>query len=225
MSAPDASAAVTVPDRLIRRALGLGDGGARRILGITGAPGAGKSTLAEALRHRLNQLSPGYAVVVPMDGFHLRQARLVELGREGRKGAPDTFDVDAYVDLLRRLRSETGDVTAPAFDRVTDEPVDSRIRVPAAAPLVITEGNYLLLDDGGWERVAPLLDEAWYVDVIGAVRLEQLARRHVAYGKSEAEARAWAAGSDQRNAELVERSRVRADVVVTDFGTGQPTTT
>lgn len=176
----------------------------RRILiGIAGAPGAGKSTFA-------GLLAAGTAgTVLPMDGFHLPQARLVELGRRDRMGAPDTFDVDGFVALLRALR--TGDpVDAPGFDRTVEEPVPGAIRIEPAQRILIIEGNYLLL----WPQAAPLLDATIFVHVDEAVRHERLIARHIAFGKTPEEARAWVLGPDQRNAELVASGAARADLVL-----------
>ena len=100
-----------------------------------------------------------------MDGFHLAQEELVRLGRRDRMGAPDTFDAAGYVALLRRLRAGGEEVVyAPAFRREIEEPIAGAIAVPPTVPLVVTEGNYLLLDGAGWTGVRALLDEAWYVD-------------------------------------------------------------
>jgi pantothenate kinase len=155
------------------------------------------------------------AVLVGMDGHHLLDEELVRRGRRDRKGAPDTFDVAGYVDLLRRLRDGNATVLAPDFDRVTDAPVPDAVVVPAGVPLVVTEGNYLLLRDGPWAEVAPLLDACWYVDVDDRIRLERLVTRHHRHGKDMPAARAWATGSDQMNAGLVEATRHRADRLVT----------
>ncbi|MFF9430851.1 nucleoside/nucleotide kinase family protein [Streptomyces sp. NPDC014746] len=198
-------------DRLVARARGLAGAGERRILGIAGAPGAGKSTLAGRLVDRLD----GAAVLVPMDGFHLARAELERLGRAGRKGAPDTFDAAGYTALLARLRTAGTTVYAPAFDRALEEPVAGSIPVPPEVPLVITEGNYLLHDEDAWAAVRPLLDEAWYLDLATDVRVPRLIARHVQYGKDPSHAEHWVHTSDERNARLVALGRDRADLVIT----------
>ncbi|MFE2170341.1 nucleoside/nucleotide kinase family protein [Streptomyces sp. NPDC059447] len=200
---------------LVARAATLaarGSRGSRRILGIAGPPGAGKSTLAARLAEALG---PDTAVVVPMDGFHLARAELTRLGRADRKGAPDTFDAAGYVALLRRLRGSDGaTVYAPAFDRSIEEPIAGSIPVDPGVPLVITEGNYLLHDAGEWAEVRPLLDEAWYLAPEEDLRVRRLVDRHVRHGKDPEHARAWVARSDEPNARLVARGRHRADLVV-----------
>lgn len=189
------------------------------LLGITGAPAAGKSTLAAAVVAAVDG-----AVLVPMDGFHLANAELDRLGRRDRKGAPDTFDVAGYVAVLRRIRYGTDPVVyAPRFHREVEESYAGEIAVERARTrLVVTEGNYLLLPTGPWSPVAGLLDESWYVELADEVRLRRLVDRHVAYGREPAAARAWARGTDQVNAELVATTRGRADLVVRlDSGSGQ----
>ncbi|MFJ5832974.1 nucleoside/nucleotide kinase family protein [Streptomyces sp. NPDC093089] len=200
-------------DRLVGRARDLAEPGGRRVLGLAGAPGAGKSTLAARLVGRLG----GLAVLVPMDGFHLAQAELERLGRADRKGAPDTFDADGYTALLARLRTPVPGTTvyAPAFDRALEEPVAGSIAVPADVPLVVTEGNYLLHDEGPWAAVLPLLDEAWYLDLDAGRRVPRLVERHVRFGKDRARAERWVRDSDEANARLVARGRDRAHLVVT----------
>jgi pantothenate kinase len=151
-----------------------------------------------------------------MDGFHLANQELARLGRADRKGAPDTFDVSGYVALLARLgRRRPGEVVyAPSFDRQLETAIAGSIRVEPATALVVTEGNYLLLDEGDWRQVRPLLDEVWYLDVAVDVRRRRLIERHAAHGRSAAEAERWADGNDARNGLLVDPTRVAADVVV-----------
>jgi pantothenate kinase len=201
----------TLDPALLERARRLADTGGRRLLGITGPPGAGKSTIAEALAQALGDT----ARLVGMDGFHLAEAELRRLGRRDRKGAPDTFDALGYVALLRRLRAADEEVVyAPAFDRSLEEAIAGSVAVPRGVPLVITEGNYLLVDDGPWVAVRPLLDECWYVEPSEAERIERLVARHERFGRSPAEARARSLGSDQRNAEVIAATREHADLVV-----------
>jgi pantothenate kinase len=193
------------------RARGLAGAGGRRILGLAGPPGAGKSTLARSLVETLGR----QARLVGMDGFHLAGAQLERLGLADRKGAPETFDLDGYLALLRRLREPTARVVyAPEFDRRIEEPIAGAVDVPPRVSLVITEGNYLLHDRDGWEAVRPLLDEAWFVHAPEDLRMERLVARHQEHGRSPQEARFWALGSDQDNAALVERTRHRADMEV-----------
>ncbi|UIN22219.1 nucleoside/nucleotide kinase family protein [Herbaspirillum frisingense] len=183
--------------------------GQRTILGLAGPPGCGKSTLAQAL---LDHAGPR-AAVLPMDGYHLANAELARLGRAARKGAEDTFDSAGFVHLLSRLRRQAADemVYAPQFLREIEEAIAGSIAISADIALIITEGNYLLLDRGHWSRVRPLLDEVWYVEVDPALRLERLIARHVQFGRSRADAEAWVMNSDEINAALIATTRDRAD--------------
>jgi pantothenate kinase len=183
----------------------------RVLLGLVGPPGAGKSTLAAALQAEFAELSQ----VVPMDGFHLANVELERLGRRGRKGAPDTFDSAGYVALLRRLLAQAdGEIVyAPEFRREIEEPIANAIAVFARTQLVITEGNYLLLEDKPWCDVKGLLNEVWYVEVDDRLRVDRLTQRHEQFGRSAEEAAAWVAGTDEPNARLIEASRARASFV------------
>ncbi|RKS77813.1 hypothetical protein CLV35_1511 [Motilibacter peucedani] len=195
---------------LVARAEALA-AGPRRVLGIAGPPGGGKSTVAEAVVAALGDR----AALVPMDGFHLAQAQLERLGRADRKGAPDTFDAEGYAALLRRLRDPGGvTVYAPAFRREIEEPVAGAVAVAPEVPLVVTEGNYLLLEDGPWAQVLGLLDETWLVRGDEEVRVERLIARHVRFGRSPEEAREWVLRSDEANAALVAERSATPDVVV-----------
>lgn len=194
----------------IERAALLAAGG-RTLLGLAGCPGAGKSTMSAALTAGVPS-----SVVVPMDGFHMLNDELVRLGRRDRKGAPDTFDVQGYVTMLDRVRHQVAGelVTAPRYDRAASAPVPDAIGIGFATDLVITEGNYLLLDVAPWDAVRPLLDEVWFVDVDDAVRVPRLIARHIEFGKTPDEAVEWVMRSDEANAVVVSATRARADAVV-----------
>ena len=201
---------MTVPAVLVDSAAALAAGPGRAVLGIVGAPGAGKSTVAEALVAALGE----QAVLVPMDGFHLADAELRRLGRADRKGAPDTFDAAGYVHLLRRLVDPAEDVVyATVFRRELELAEAGALPVPPGTPLVVTEGNYLLLD-GPFRPVRALLTQCWYVDVDPALRLERLIARHERHGRTRTAAEAWVAQTDEPNARLIEATRDRADLRV-----------
>lgn len=181
---------------------------------MVGAPGAGKSTLAEALCRELTGRGLRIALL-GMDGFHLAHRALTELGLVEVKGAPETFDAAGYVALLRRLRSP-GDATvwAPEFRREIEDAVAGAVPIDPSVTLVVTEGNYLLLD-GLWRPVRELLDEVWFVDVPDPVRRERLAARHRRYGRTDEQAWERTLGSDETNARAVIATRHLADLVVT----------
>lgn len=199
---------------LAERARRLVADGERRILGIVGPPGAGKSTLAADLAAALVP----QAALVPMDGFHLSNAVLRAHDSRGRKGAPDTFDVEGYAAVLRRLREARETVYAPTFDRDLDEPVAGSIAVPPTVRLVLTEGNYLLHTAPPWPAVTACLDATWYVALDDDERRRRLVARHVRHGMSPEQALRWATGTDEPNAQLVAAVRDRADLVVTVTG-------
>ena len=200
-------------DRAVRLSGAIGPG-RPVLLGVVGEPGAGKSTLAASVVSNLVRRGCA-AVLVPMDGFHLANVALAAMGRADRKGAPDTFDGAGYAALLARLRSGAGStVWAPLYDRSIEESVAGAIAVPPETEVVVTEGNYLLVDEPPWDAVGDLLDEVWAVLVDPAVRTARLVARHVEFGKAPERAAAWVASVDEGNAELVRSTLHRADMKV-----------
>jgi pantothenate kinase len=213
---------MAIADLLARDAIALASDSARAILGIAGSPGAGKSTLVDELLARIRAvMGDDWVAHVPMDGFHLGDAQLDRIGARGRMGAPDTFDAAGYAHVLERVKRETdGPVYVPGFDRILEQPLAAALVVLPSARLVVTEGNYLLLDDPHWERARNAMDAVWFVASEEAVRVERLVARHIEFGKTPDQARAWVAATDDRNAELVAGTVGRADRVIVNAAAG-----
>ena len=188
---------------------------ARRILGIAGPPGAGKSTYAA----RLVAESTVAAAYLPMDGFHLADAALGGWACWTARARPRPSTRWGYAALLRRVRTARETVWAPGFERDLEQPLAGAIAIDPEVELVVTEGNYLLLDRPEWRAVRAELDEVWFLDVPDEVRRPRLLARHTAYGKTLAEAQAWVARVDDANAALVAATRAAADRVIEDRDT------
>lgn len=197
---------------LVRRLEALAAGRARVMVGLTGAPGVGKSTLADRLA---GALPCGQAVVVGMDGFHLAAEVIAGTPLQDRRGAIDTFDAGGFRDLLRRVRERADEVVyAPRYERRIEDPIAAAVPVPRSVRYVVVEGNWLLAATPPWRDARACLDEVWFLDADPDLRRSRLVARHVQFGKSGAEARRWTHGSDEVNARTVADHRAEADLVI-----------
>jgi pantothenate kinase len=212
---PHATAALAALVELVRDALAAASA-PRVLIGITGSPGAGKSTLATALVGAVDAADgANTAVHLPMDGFHLANATLDRLGLRDRKGAIETFDGWGFAGLLERVRVETDHVVyVPGFERSVDEPVAAEVAIEPSARVVVVEGNYLLVDEGPWQQVGELLDEYWFIEATEEERVRRLVARHTEFGRTPEAALAWALEVDGANARIVEPTIARADLVI-----------
>jgi pantothenate kinase len=184
----------------------------RFILGIVGKPGVGKSTFTQFLSEHIASESIS---ILPMDGFHMSNEKLIELGRRDRKGAPDTFDIDDFAQSLAEVKAgHVSDIRFPIFEREIEASIPDAGLIPAQAKLVVVEGNYLLHNVFGWEKIGNYLDESWFLDVDDELRMQRLIARHIQFGKTPEAANEWSRGTDEVNARLIEQSRSRATFTV-----------
>jgi pantothenate kinase len=201
---------LTSLEEVVSRAKSLMDG-ERKIVGLIGKPGAGKSTLSAQLIQQLGD----QAAILNMDGYHLSNLALHELGRADRKGAPDTFDALGFTEILKRVKHEVDkNIYFPVFDRAIEESIAAQGVIVPSVKLVITEGNYLLHNGDNWSGVKNLLDESWFIEVDDSLRIERLVNRHHKFGKSKVDALSWATGSDENNAKIVAQTRESADLII-----------
>lgn len=183
----------------------------RTVLGLAGGPGVGKSTIAQKLVTSLGDV----AAYVPMDGFHMKHAKLESLGTAADKGMPHTFEGAAFADFLAALKAATGPMNGPGYSRKIEDVVDDAFTVPATARLLVVEGNYLLLATAPWWRVKPLLDRAVYLEIPRETVRARLMKRHAEEGLfTEERNRAHIERVDLTNYDTIQRSRQRADIAI-----------
>jgi pantothenate kinase len=177
-----------------------------------GKPGAGKSTVVLEIEKKF---TPNDVSIIPMDGYHLSNEALIELGRRDRKGAPDTFDTAAFISLITKVKNRRElDHHFPIFHREIEASVEDEGLVPTSAKVIVIEGNYLFSDEHNWSGVFPLLDHTWFIEIDDELRMQRLIARHIKYGKTPAEAEAWSRGSDEANARFIELTAHRAASII-----------
>ena len=202
---------ISQKDAIVRAELLLGSSN-NFLLGIVGKPGVGKSTFTENM---LKSLKSDLVGVVPMDGFHLSNEELLKAGKRERKGAPDTFDVLAFIELLKLLKKrDDKEVIFPTFDRESDMSIPGGGRILPNTILVVVEGNYLLHPESGWGEAKSYFDETWFLEIDEELRISRLVDRHIFFGKSRSEAEDWVKNSDEKNAVLINESKNLADLSV-----------
>lgn len=195
--------------------LAAGYSGRRMTMGFAGGPGVGKSTLAAQLVAALNEANPGRAALVPMDGFHMKHAKLEAMGQTHFKGAPHTFEAGDFVAFLQRLKTATGPVSGPGYSRKIEDTVEDAFTVAPEAQILVVEGNYLLLDSGAWAQVKPLLDFSTFFVVPREMVRARLMKRHGEEGLfTEERNRAHIERNDLPNYDLIMTTLERADLVI-----------
>ena len=187
---------------------------ARSLTAVVGAPGAGKSTLAEALVAKLNEEVADSAAVLPMDGYHCDDLVLVPRGLRPRKGSPETFDVAGFYHMLQRLkRNDEAEIAVPVFDRDLEIARAGARLIPRSVRHLIVEGNYLLLDRPGWSRLSSLFDTTIMIAVPEAILRQRLVARWQAYGLPPDEITAKVEANDLPNGRLVVSGSVQAEFI------------
>lgn len=184
-------------------------GDEKRWIGLAGAPGSGKSTVAEMVQQRL----PEMITVIPMDGYHYYRSELDDMDdpqeAHARRGAPFTFNARRFVDELRAAK-ERGAGLFPSFNHSVGDPVENDIELQTGKQVVIIEGNYLLLESPPWASLKHhILDETWFLDVPLDVCCSRVEKRHIDNGLTREEAQRRVTLNDGPNAQLVREVSLR----------------
>lgn len=201
---------------LVLRLCALADGTTgRSIVGLAGAPGSGKSTVAERLVDAVNAQNPGFAALLPMDGYHFDDVLLNQLGRRARKGAPDTFDVGGLRHMLMRLRAcDETEVAVPVFDREIEIARAASRMIPQSVGLVVAEGNYLLLGEAPWLGLQAQFDLTVMIDCPEDELRRRLTARWLHYNLTPDQITAKLEENDLPNGRRVAAYSVPADYIL-----------
>lgn len=222
----------TLAERLVPSATAASSPNFKHIVGLAGPPGAGKSTLASEVVHRVNKLWPQkcasvsfdsqvepseVAIVLPMDGFHLYRHQLDSMEdpeeAHARRGAPWTFNAELVLQCLKNLKNQ-GSVYAPSFDHGIGDPIEDDIFVDIRHKVVIVEGNYLFLEEGTWREISSEFDEKWFIDVDIEKAMTRVLKRHISTGKLPDVAKWRIDYNDHPNAELIMKTKKNADLII-----------
>lgn len=201
---------------ITKRALGVASKEGHRVLvGIAGGPGSGKSTLAADVIGLLNDAVDGSAARVPMDGFHMKQAKLEAEELVAHKGAPQTFEAREFVDLLKILKIAKNEISVPGYSRRIEDVVPDAFHIAANVPILVIEGNYLLLNSEPWKQITNILDFAVYIEVPREIVRERLLKRHAEHGLFTEERNIRHIEQvDMVNYDAVAQSQDRADLII-----------
>lgn len=200
--------------RLIDKAQQAANDHKRFVLGIVGIPASGKSSLTVQLMEYIEAIAPSEAALLPMDGYHLTNHKLDELGLRDRKGSPHTFDAEGYVQAIEAVKPAGVSLSFPVYDRAIHDPKPDAGQIESSHQLIVTEGNYLLLDQPPWDRLGQVINECWWLDTPTEQAKEWMIKRHVQGGRTEEDARSHYEHSDAANTQLILEHSREPDLII-----------
>lgn len=209
-------------DSTVNSILALGSG-SRKIIAIAGPPGSGKTTMAFSMAAQINQMFPGRSSVLQMDGFHYDDSVLRDRKRLQAKGAPDTFDIGGLKAMLSRLKSNSEpEVAVPVFDREIEVSRAGAFIIPSSVEIILVEGNYILMETGGWENLADFFDRRILVSVSEPELANRLRKRWEDLGLEEDVVTRKLEENDLPNGRFVYANSSRYDILLDGEGALPP---